>query len=240
MTSLPDLIRVEASHTAAASSLRDIVFGVNDGLVSITGLVVGVTASHMATHAILLVGLAALSAATVAMAMGAYLSTAAHNEYCRAEWSRELKELREEPEEERRESEDILRKKGFNAAEAASYTRHLMRHEALWADFMMKEELGLTTTSLDSPWASAWVMALAVIGGSLPPLLPYVFIPNPALALHWAIGLAVVSAFGLGVVKGTVARGSWWKSGMQFVVVALLAVAGGLLAGKALGMLAGR
>lgn len=240
MTSFQDLSRNAASHSPAARSLRDMVFGVNDGLVSITGLVVGVTASHMAPHAIVLAGLAALSAAAVAMALGAYLSTAAHNEYCRAEWNRELREVREEPDEERRESEDILRQKGFDAAEAAAYTRHLMRHEALWVDFMMKEELGLTTAALESPWSSALVMGLAVIAGSLPPLVPFVFIPHPALALVWAIGLAVVSAFVLGTVKGSVTRGSWWKSGTQFVLVALAAVVAGLLAGHVLGLLAHR
>lgn len=64
-----------------AASLREVVLGVNDGLVSVTGLVVGVGASGVADRLVLLAGLAAASAATVSMAVGTYLAAAAEHEY---------------------------------------------------------------------------------------------------------------------------------------------------------------
>jgi VIT1/CCC1 family predicted Fe2+/Mn2+ transporter len=226
----------ELVHTPAARSIREIVFGVNDGLVSITGLVVGVTSSHMGSHQIVIAGLAAIAAATVAMGLGAYLSTAAQNEYFQSEWDREWREVHEVPDEERREVETILREMGFDPEEATHFTRRLMADKRRWVDFMMKEELGIVMDR-DSPWKSAGIMALAVIAGSLPPILPYLLIPHPQVALKWAIGLAFATAFGLGWTKAAVARGVWWKSGIQFVAVAAAATVVGIIAGRGLGML---
>lgn len=230
---------LEKSHTPSARSIREIVFGVNDGLVSITGLIVGVTSSHMSGHNILLAGLAALSAATIAMGLGAYLSTQAQNEYFQSEWDREMREVQEVPDEEQREVEGILLEKGFTREEADSFTQRLMKDKNQWVDFMMKEELGIILEGLDNPWKSAGVMALAVIAGSLPPILPYILIANPNVALIWAIGLAIIAAFLLGSLKALVAKGTWWKSGIQFVLVAAAAVVVGLIAGKVFGGIAG-
>lgn len=222
-------------HTPAARSIREIVFGVNDGLVSITGLIVGVTASHMASHQILMAGLAAVMAATVAMGLGAYLSTAAQNEYFMAERSREVREVHEVPEEERREVEGIYRAQGFTREQIAMLTDHITADKERWVDFMMKEELGIPIDSLDHPWISAGIMALAVIVGSIPPIAPYMIFSNPQVALVWAIVLAMFTAFGLGIAKAIVAKTKWWKSGVQFVVVAGVAVVVGISAGHLLG-----
>jgi VIT1/CCC1 family predicted Fe2+/Mn2+ transporter len=225
----------EVLHTPSARSIREVVFGVNDGLVSITGLVVGVTASHLSARQILVAGLAATVAATVAMGLGAYLSTSAQNEYFQAEWDREMREVHEVPDEERREVEVILRQKGFTPEEARTFTARLMADKRQWVDFMMKEELGIMVEGLDNPWKTAGIMALAVLAGSLPPILPYVFLPEPSRALRWAVGLAMATAFGLGVAKARVARGTWWKSGVQFVAVAAAAIVFGILLGRLFG-----
>jgi VIT1/CCC1 family predicted Fe2+/Mn2+ transporter len=230
--------RPELAHTPSARSIREVVFGVNDGLVSITGLLVGITASNMSAHQIVIAGLAAITAATIAMGLGAYLSTSAQNEYFQAEWDREMREVHEIPHEEQREVEGILHQKGFTPEESRTFTQRLMTNKQQWVDFMMKEELGIMVERLDSPWRSAGIMALAVIVGSLPPMLPYVFSASPFIALRWAIALAVATAFGLGVTKARVARGIWWKSGLQFVAVAGAAVVVGIFAGHLFGTLA--
>ena len=231
-------VTTETNHTPGARSIRELVFGVNDGLVSITGLLAGVTAAHRTSHTILIAGLAAVAAATVSMALGQFLSAQAQNEYFQAEYARELREVEEVPEQEQQEVEDILQNMGFTGDEAASFTRRLMSDKKHWVDFMMKEELGIVMDQ-DSPWVSAGIMALAVIAGSLPPMLPYIIIPQPSVAFVWAIGLGILTAFALGSVKAYVARGVWWRSGTQFVLVVAGAVVIGILAGQALGALFG-
>jgi len=227
------------SHTPGARSIREVVFGVNDGLVSVTTLVVAVAASGLSSHAIVLAALAATTAATVSMGLGAYLSTQAQNEYFQSEWDREMREVDEVPDEERREVEGILRAKGFTRDEAEQFTQRLMMDKTQWVDFMMKEELGIMTENLDHPWISAGIMALAVIVGSLAPVLPFLFIHHPPLALRWAIGLAMAVAFLLGTLKAIVAKRVWWTSGLQFMAVAAAGIILGILAGQVFGKVVG-
>ena len=70
----------EVLHTPSARSIRELVFGVNDGLVSVTAIVMGVTGARLTAHDIVISGLSAVTAATVSMGLGAYLSTVAENE----------------------------------------------------------------------------------------------------------------------------------------------------------------
>ena len=228
----------ETAHNPAARSIREVVFGVNDGLVSITGVVVGVTSSHMARHEIVIAGLAAMVAATVSMGLGAYLSTQAQREYFQSEWDREMQEVHEVPDEERREVEGIMRQKGFTPDEAQHFTARLMMDKQQWVDFMMKEELGIMVEAAEHPWLDAGVMAFSVVVGALPPILPFLFAISTQSALLWAIALAILVAFGLGVLKAVVAKGNWLRSGLQFLLVTSAAVVVGVVVGRALGGIA--
>jgi len=228
----------ESLHTPAARSIREVVFGVNDGLVSITGVVVGVTSSHLGRHSIVIAGLAAMVAATVSMGLGAFLSTQAQREYFQSEWEREMREVHEVPDEERREVEAILRQKGFTDEEAAHFTARLMKDKVQWVDFMMKEELGIMVEAAEHPWLDAGVMSLSVVAGSVPPIVPFLFPITTHAALIWAIVLAVLVAFGLGVLKALVARGNPIRSGIQFLLVTAAAVVVGVVVGRALGGIA--
>ncbi len=222
-------------HTPRARSIREVVFGVNDGLVSITGIIVGVTASKMSSHQIIIAGLAAVMAAAVSMGLGQYLSTTAQNEYFLAERGREYREVEEIPHEERAEVESIYRAQGFTANEVDILTARVTADPDRWVDFMMKEELGILLNALDNPWYSSLVMGIAVIMGAVPPILPYLLLPNTRSAEIWAILFAIVVAFGLGVLKAKVAKSSWWKSGTQFLLVTAAAVLVGVIGGTLLG-----
>ncbi len=226
-------------HTPRARSIREVVFGVNDGLVSITGIIVGVTASRMSSHQVLISGLAAVIAASVSMSLGAYLSTTAQNEYFLAERTRELREVDELPDEERAEVEGIYRAQGFSPDEVRILTRRVTADRNRWVDFMMKEELGILLDNVDNPWVSALIMGVAVLLGAVAPMLPYLIIPTPSAALPWAIAAASAVAFFLGVLKAKVAKSSWWKSGLQFLLVTAAAVVVGLIGGSLLGRLLG-
>ena len=226
-------------HTPRARSIREVVFGVNDGLVSITGIIVGVTASRMSSHQIIIAGLAAVLAAAVSMALGQYLSTVAQNEYFLAERQREYQEVKEIPDEERREVETIFRDQGFTASEVDILADRVTQDPDRWVDFMMKEELGILMDSLDNPWLTSGIMGVAVVAGAVPPILPYLLTPHARVAETWAIVLAVIVAFGLGVLKAKVAKSSWWKSGLQFLLVTAAAVVIGGVGGTLLGRIFG-
>ncbi|MCL5117024.1 MAG: VIT1/CCC1 transporter family protein [Firmicutes bacterium] len=193
----------------------------------------------MSSHQIIIAGLAAVIAAAVSMSLGQFLSTAAQNEYFLAERQREYREVAEIPHEERAEVEGIYRSQGFSADEVKILTARVTSDPDRWVDFMMKEELGILLDSLDSPWSTAITMAIAVIAGAVPPILPYLLVPNTHVAEIWAIIFAIVVAFGLGVLEAKVAKSSWWKSGMQFLLVTAAAVVVGAIGGNLLGRLFG-
>ncbi|PSR23139.1 MAG: hypothetical protein C7B45_04165 [Sulfobacillus acidophilus] len=239
MAQIPSFHSEAQFHTPRARSIREVVFGVNDGLVSITGIIVGVTFSRMSSHQIIIAGLAAVIAAAISMGLGQYLATSAQNEYFRAERQREYREVKEIPQEERAEVEGIFRTQGYNADEVHILTARVTADPDRWVDFMMKEELGILLDSLDSPWSTSLVMGAAVVVGAAPPILPYLLISTTHVAEAWAIACAIVVAFGLGVLKAKVAKSSWWKSGLQFLLVTAAAVVIGALGGTLLGRVFG-
>ena len=221
----------EFSRAATRGALREIVFGVNDGLISITGLVVGVASSQMSAHQVLLAGLAATTAAVVAMGLGAYLSTAAQNHYLLAERDREYQAIQSHPEEKIEQVAQHYRRQGMASDLAAQITGHTVSDRQRWVSFLVREEIGVSLDHLESPWTSAVLMAIAVLIGSLAPIIPFLVSTRVASALPWSIGLAMATAFALGAVKARVTNSTPWRSGLQFVVVAAIAVMVGIIGG---------
>ncbi len=213
-------------------AIREIVFGVNDGLISITGLVVGVASSQMGAHQVLLAGLAATTAAVVAMGMGAYLSTAAQNQYLLAERDREYQAIQTHPQIKQQQVSSYYQAQGMADDLISRMTRHIVSDRRRWVTFLVKEKLGVSLDHLESPWISALLMAVAVLAGSLAPMLPFVLSARVSSALPWSIGLALFTAYTLGAVKAQVTNDSPWRSGLQFVVAASIAVSVGMAAGR--------
>jgi len=224
----------EAWHSRYGSVLRDAVFGVNDGLVSMLGIVAGITASRLDHRHVIITALVAVIAATVSMALGSYISTRSENDFNASEVERERREIEEMPEHEMEEIEEIYAGYGFSPEEIAIFQRRFAQNHDLWLEFMLRDELGILRESQDNPWKNAGVMALAVMLGSVPPVLPYLIMSSSRSALELAFVLSGLAAFLLGVMKSLVAKGSWWGSGLQFLVVAGVAAAIGIGAGDLL------
>ena len=222
------------NKTATHSALREIVFGVNDGLISITGLVVGVAASHMTAHQVLLSGLAATTAAVVAMGLGAFLSTAAQNQYVLAERDRTAEAVQLQPQVKQAEVARHYHRQGLATDLVDQMTRHTIADRQRWVAFLVQAETGVSLHHLDSPWTAALLMAGAVWVGSWAPIVPFLIATRVAQALPWSIGLALTCAGALGIVKARVTAGPLWRSGLQFALVAAIAVAVGTLAGRGL------
>nr|MDA8195002.1 VIT1/CCC1 transporter family protein [Thermaerobacter sp.] len=89
----PSQNRIEPWHSANAASLRQIVFGVNDGLVATVGLVAGLTFAGSSQGVVIGATLAAIVAAVVSMALGSYLSTRTEVRYYQAQVHREKREM---------------------------------------------------------------------------------------------------------------------------------------------------
>ena len=210
----------EIWHSDYGSILREAVFGVNDGLVSMLGIVAGVTASRLGHVHVVIAALVAVIAATVSMALGSYLSSRSENDFYASEVERERREIEEVPEHEMQEIEEMYTEYGFTPDEVAMIQRRFAQNHELWLEFMLRDELGIIRSKPERPAQNAAVMAIAVLVGSVPPVLPYLLDASTAGALRIAIVLSALAAFGLGVLKSRLAKGTWWGSGLMFLGVA--------------------
>jgi VIT1/CCC1 family predicted Fe2+/Mn2+ transporter len=181
--------------------LRAGVFGVNDGLVSNTSLVMGFTGSGAAGSGILFAGLAGLFAGAFSMAVGEYVSMRGQREAYEREIALEAEELRDDPEAEAEELALIYRAKGLDAEEANRIAATIMQNPQTALETMAREELGLDPDELGSPWSAAVSSLIAFAAGAIVVVLPYLFGSGTA-ALVTAVVLAGAALFTVGSALG--------------------------------------
>jgi VIT1/CCC1 family predicted Fe2+/Mn2+ transporter len=196
-----------------SGSIRAAVFGVSDGLVSNTALVMGFAGASLAgaidNSVVLFAGLAGLLAGAFSMAAGEYVSMASQRDLFKREIDLERRELIEKPEEERLELELIYRAKGLSKEQAKEISTQIMSDPETALDTLAREELGLDPDELGSAWKAAISSFIAFAIGASVVVIPYALLSGlPAFIL--AIVLALL---GMIVVGGTVG----WLSGRGIV-----------------------
>ncbi len=210
----------EPWHRADKSgSVRAAVFGVSDGLVSNTALVMGFAGASLAgaieNSVVLFAGLAGLLAGAFSMAAGEYVSMASQRDMFKREIDLERQELLEKPEEERLELELIYRAKGLPRDQARAVADQIINDPGIALDTLAREELGLDPDELGSAWKAAVSSFLSFAIGASVVVVPYALFSGMT-AFVLAVVLALV---GLIVVGGLVGyqsgRGVVFSAGRQ-------------------------
>jgi len=222
----------EAAHIPGGRSLRDLVFGANDGLVAAFAVVSGVHGAAVSTRIVLLAGLAELIGGTIAMGLGAYLAGKSEREFILSEREREEREIRDFPEEERKEVRTIFARKGFRGRALEQMVEHVTADPVFWVDTMMTDELGLAAVPATAPVRSGLVVAVAYALGAAFPVIPYALpLPVPT-AFALSVGCTLVALFGAGAAKTRMTGRRWLRSGLETVLVGALAAAATFVAGR--------
>ena len=215
----------ESGRIEGLSSIREVVFGAQDGLVSTFAVVAGLAAAGVGYLVVLLGGLVSAMAGVLSMSIGTFLASRAQRQLYESELERERHEIREHPGEEVAELMASLVARGMPRGDAVEVARRIARHPELLLSTLAIFELGLAPQRLGTPVRDAFVMAAAFGLASVIPVAPFlVGHVLPALALSGA--LTLLALFGVGVVKARVAGVSAVRSGLE---VAALAAASGLL-----------
>lgn len=178
----------EAHRLDRAGWLRAAVLGANDGLVSTASLVVGVAAANPAPGAVLLAGIAGLTAGALSMAAGEFVSVSSQADLEAAEIARETAELATMPEAELAELAAIYRARGLSPELAREVARELTAKDALGAH--LRDELGITEVTTARPLQAALASAASFALGGLPPIL--IALLAPAGVVLAAVGAATV------------------------------------------------
>ena len=205
-----------------SGALRAGVFGVSDGLVSNTALVMGFAGSGASRTVILLAGVAGLLAGSFSMAAGEYVSMSSQREMYQREISLEQAELDEKPDEEHAELVLIYRAKGLSRPDAENLADKIMSDRSVALDTLAREELGLDPDELGSPWVAAVSSLLSFAIGAFVVVAPYLAGSGTA-ALVTAIVLALAAMFGVGALIGALNGRSVIKMGLRQMLVGALA-----------------
>jgi VIT1/CCC1 family predicted Fe2+/Mn2+ transporter len=219
-------------HTPKGRFIREVMFGMNDGLVSTIGFVAGATGALMQTRLVLLAGVASVVAGALSMGIGAYLASKAQRDFFESEKARERREIEEVPEIERNEIREIFAKLGFQKDEVEVIVRRVTSDKDLWVRFMMREELGILEESFDNPVTVGMLMAGAFVVGGVAPLLPYMMVENVLMALNVAVAVSLVALFIIGVGKTVLTKQPWLRSGSEVMLLGSLAAGIGFVIGK--------
>ena len=206
-------------HKGAGSggNLRAAVFGVNDGLVSNTSLILGVAGAISDPKLILLSGVAGLLAGALSMAAGEYISMRSQREMYEYQIGLEREELEQYPDEEAEELALIYHARGADMEQARSFAQDIIRNPEHALASLAREELGLNPDDLGSAWGAAFYSFFSFGIGAVIPLLP--FLLHLSAAVSVSAGLAAVSLFAVGATLSLfTGRQALW-GGLRMVLI---------------------
>ena len=230
----------ETWHRAGRSgTLRAVIFGVSDGLVSNLSLVMGIAGASSGTgNLVLLAGIAGLLAGAFSMAAGEYISMQSQRELFERQIALERSELEAMPTEEMAELAAVYRAKGFTEREAEVIAERMFRDPEHALDTLVREELGLDPDELGSPWGAALGSFIAFAIGAAIPVLPYLFLRG-GVAVAPSLVLSILALFAVGAGVSLLTGRSALYSGGRQVLIGLAAATVTYLVGLAIGVSVG-
>ncbi|NNM58572.1 MAG: hypothetical protein HKM04_02010 [Legionellales bacterium] len=228
---------VGRSHqsSGASNNLRASVFGVNDGLISNTSLILGMTGGHASHNTILLAGIAGLLAGAFSMAAGEFISVRTQREMLEYQIDLERKELELYPNEEAAELSLIYQARGLSKTDADNFALTIIQDSENALNTLAREELGLDPEKLVSPWAAAGFSFISFFIGAAIPLLPFMF-DFSGSAVYIGTTLSGISLFVIGLLLSLFTGRSAIKNGLRMLGIGLIAGALTYLTGYIVGV----
>src|ERR1700704_1638024 len=223
-STLDAILHRERWHVRGAGWIGDAIYGVNDGLGAVFGIVSGMAGYTGGSEVVLAAGLAGTVASALSMGAGAYLSSKSEREVYESEISREKTEIEEDPHEELLELELFYQLKGFSAEESRSMAEQIQKQPKQFLRALVQEELGLNEETFPNPWRSTVSASVSTAIGGFIPIIPFFFaVGMPAVIASFAI--STVAHFVVGASKSLVTTRSWWASGAEMTIVGILEAA---------------
>ncbi len=218
---LDSMLRREKWHGKSGSWIGDAIYGINDGLTAVFGIVAGVAGYSSDNNFIVAAGLSGALASALSMGASAYLANKAEREVFEAEISRERGEIEQNPEEEREELELFYQLKGFTEEESRVLVERMAKSPDQFLRTLAQEELGLSEERLPNPTFSAVVGTVSTALGALVPVFPFFFLVG-TLGIAVSATISIIAHFAVGASKSFVTLRTWWKSGAEMTAVALI------------------
>ena len=223
-SALDTILRRERWHVRGSGWIGDAIYGVNDGLGAVFGIVSGMAGYTGGSEVVLAAGLAGMLASALSMGAGAYLASKSTREVYESEVARERTEIEEDPNEELIELELFYQLKGLSAEEARAMAVQLQKKPKQFLRALVHEELGLSEEHFPNPWRSTISASVSTAIGGFVPIIPFFFaVGMPAVIASFVI--STLAHFVVGASKSLVTARSWWASGFEMTIVGVIEAA---------------
>ena len=217
---LQRILSRERWHRSGGSWVSDAIYGANDGLAAVFGIVAGVSGATGASSFVLTAGLSGAIASALSMGVGAWLAARSQSEIAEANLEMERRELQEHPAEEKEELSLFYQLKGLTAQEADELVEKLARNPESMLRMLAAEELGGVEQG-GNPWTSALAGFVSTGVGAMVPVIPFFFL-HGFTAVVWAFAVSLVAHFAVGAAKSLFTLRPWWSSGLEMTAAGVL------------------
>jgi VIT1/CCC1 family predicted Fe2+/Mn2+ transporter len=223
-SALDAILRRERWHVRGTGWIGDAIYGVNDGLGAVFGIVSGMAGYTGGSEVVLAAGLAGTLASALSMGAGAYLASKSEREVYESEVAREKAEIEEDPHEELLELELFYQLKGLSPDEAHSMAERIQGEPKQFLRTLVHEELGLSEETFPNPIKSTVSATVSTAVGGFIPIIPFFFtVGMPAVIASFII--STIAHFAVGASKALVTTRPWWASGAEMTIVGIVEAA---------------
>ncbi len=217
------------------SSIRELVFGMQDGVLTTAGVLFGLSGAVSDRKQVILAALASSAAGALSMAAGAYLGTRAEAEVLQGEIERSREQAQERP---YIVQEGLLRelaKEGLGREAAYRVVKLLSESPRALLSTAEQKMYGYGGGAMGNAALDGLVMGVAFVVGALVPLVPFFLIPSKDAGLAAALATTALALFTVGYFQGWLAHSEQrWRCGVRFVTIAIGAAVVGYLIGLAI------
>jgi vacuolar iron transporter family protein len=229
---LNKIIGREKWHQTGGGWISGAIYGANDGLAAVFGIVAGVSGATGGSTFVLTAGASAAVASALSMATGAFLAERSEGEVAAANVERERQEIAEHPEEEQEELSLFYQLKGIDQATADSMAAQLATQPDAMLRALSAEEFGVTGEH-GNPTQAAVAAGISTGVGAVVPVIPFIFTTGTVAIVAAAI-ISLVAHFLVGAAKSLVTLRSWWSAGLEMTLAGVIVGGATYLVGLAL------
>jgi vacuolar iron transporter family protein len=204
--------------------LREVVFGMEDGMVSTMGAITGIAAATGNQFTVVLSGLVIIGVESISMAVGSYLSNKSERDMNERKLAEERYELARYPQEEKEELVGMYKADGWPPELAKEMANTAAKNKDLFLKEMAYRELKVFPDEKSTPVKNGVAMGVAYIVGGFVPVLPYFAAGKTVTpAIPVSIIITLVGLFMLGAITTRYSKRLWWKAGLEMLALASVA-----------------
>ncbi len=197
-------------------SVREIVFGVQDGILTTLGIITGVGVAEGDRSAVFISGFLALLAGALSMGVGEFLGRKAEREVIQATIEMEKREMASDPQAEFAEQVAYYKLKGFSADEAQMIVRRLVQHPDIYLYEMMRDEFGIDPREAQNDGLRGpFSMSASYAAGSFLPIVAFLLPLSMKASALVSLAFAVAGLFGVGCYAGTLSERNPFAKGLE-------------------------